>query len=291
MADLSLMADLVAEVELSKPTTDAEFYAVASKINLPWLFFACETLRRQYAGKKIGFLGRDCYLLQQIYQAYFEPDTSVYIPFSRKAAKDTDQAIAYLDSFRVAVLVDISSTGDTWQKIGFKKYYNVCALIYSDEWWRGRDSGQPQPIPPPTFTCVTKNSWIGSTNELVEVFNCGPVGSLIKLEPMTYAELEPDIDKLISVLHAPVATAVKLQDKYKDIPKALAALTDAQLRHYFKGYLLSVCEQTYLFGRLQNYLKHQNKLIQELAQTDSKITNISPVFTYSSQEGQINTRK
>ncbi len=196
------LAYLVREIRLAT-SGGSDFFEVAGGLNLPWLFFSAELLRRRHS-RTLSFLGRDGQLLYRIYNAYFAP--CHYLPFSRKVAfSQPDAAIAYLKAHRPAngLFIDISSTGATREKLDA----DICieALIYSDLHFYTRD----KPRLPAGFSFVSANSDCGQTNVLLEVFNCGDHGYLKSInllsEGLMTAEYEPvQLDtRLIDQIHKP----------------------------------------------------------------------------------------
>jgi hypothetical protein len=242
-------------------TTPEKTLAFAIQLNLSWLFFAAEILRRKYPHQRIGFLGRDCQQLYRIYETYFNADC-VYVPFSRLAAQNVDLAVNYLKSFNADVLVDISSTGATWQLLGQKHCFGICTLIYAD-----CDSYTlTQPIPPPTFQWVAQNSIIGPTNKLIELLNGADHGSLVSLRPYTVGPLDLS-PELTAFIQEPVKTAVANRDKYAGIREDLARLTDQQLARFFVSGLMTLCDQyaIWLIPECLRYLQQDEKTPKKLS--------------------------
>lgn len=279
---LDRLADLMQEVRLRhySPINDNVFN-IACQLNLPWLFFSAEIIRRMHPDQWIGFLGRDCQLLELIYRHYFSFACS-YVPFSRMAAANLDAAVDYLNSFSCDVLVDISSTGATWQKLGQRQFFPVRVLIYSDVYSYTAN----QPVAPPTFKWVAKNSEIGATNELIEFFNQADHGMLTSL-PDTYAEHESSAST-IQAIQQPVSDACDLSRKYSGITAQLAVLTDVQIAQYLERYLLTICDQKkdlLTVPAFVHYINRNNQTTHTIKNILGGIKNISDsndVFTYSS---------
>lgn len=117
--NLNVLSYLLREIRLSNSSKEhAELFDTANQINLPWLFFVCELIYRQYKGKHVVFLSRDCQLMYRIYSAFYEP--CQYLPFSRKVViENAEVAAKYLKNQipEGAVIFDMSSTGKTWERI------------------------------------------------------------------------------------------------------------------------------------------------------------------------------
>jgi hypothetical protein len=240
-------------------TTPEQALTLAAQVNMSWLFFAAEILRRKYPDQRIGFLGRDCQQLHRIYEAYFNQDC-VYIPFSRKAAVNVDLAVNYLKSFNADVLVDISSSGYTWQLLGQQHCFPVCVLIYSD-----CDAYMPtRSMPPPTFDWVAQNSQIGPTNKLIELVNSADHGSLVSLRPYTVAPLDLS-QELTAIIQQPVKTAVAARAGFRG---ELARLTDEQLGRLFVSALRFICIQNQIWQipECMRYLQQDEKSTEEIKQ-------------------------
>ena len=205
----------------------APLFGVANQDNLFWLFIACEMIKRKHNGKKIVFLGRDCQLMHKIYNAYFFTQ-SYYLPFSREVAmKQPEEAAHYLKHFTTedSVLVDISSTGRTWEIICEKHPFNVEVMVHSDTYWYS----EKQPVIPSTFGYMHRNSIIGNTSIVLEIFNCGNHGKIKNVDIIDGVPIckfgETELPKeAIKVIHKPIDDAVALKDYYKNIVEELSQL-------------------------------------------------------------------
>ena len=216
---------LLREVRLRNyEETYAPLFAIANQDNLSWLFIACEIIFRKYPGKEIVFLGRDCQLMHKIYNAFFSVK-SYYLPFSREVAmKQPEEAVAYLKHYTTnnSIFVDISSTGRTWEIICEHHPFNVEAMVHSDTYWYSQD----KPTLPETFSYIHRNSIIGSTSIILEVFNCGDHGKLKYIDIVEGVPIgrfgETELPKeAIEVIHKPVNDAVVLKNHYSAISNEL----------------------------------------------------------------------
>jgi hypothetical protein len=244
-----------------------EYFNLAVDANLPLLFVLAEMLYRQYKGRNLVFLGRDCQLLHKIYSEYFE--VGYYLPFSRKVAYDQSiDAVKYLHTHapEYPIFVDISSTGGTWSTLNTD--IDVVVAIYSDVAYYTAT----KPALPPNFKYLTTNSQIGQTNLLLEVMNCGDHGHLNSiynyrdnLFKANFAEPELPAD-LIKLLHKPASDAVALSAIYKDaIRHELDATSDEDL--------------VTLFGQLANVICSQQVLLEQLKEFTEKETAYLGQFT------------
>lgn len=263
--NLKNIATLAREARLrSGSATNEVFSDLSASLNLPFLFIASELLYRKYQARPIVFLGRDCQLLHKIYNEYFE--LSYYTPFSRKVAyTDPALALAYLHRHSApnAVLVDISSTGGTWQKLD---PIDVEVLIYSDQSYYT----PTKPTLPATFSYLTTNTEIGQTNLLLEVFNCGDHGHLNRVEQFTdgmfHAEFgTPELDKdIVNAIHRPVYQVVALSSIYKQaIKNELAGLTHDQLIEFFRYCTSSLCVRTDLYALLGDFVNQETTYLDQ----------------------------
>lgn len=248
------------------------FFSVAHQVNLPLLFLAADIIRRLHQNQWIGFLGRDCFLLEQIYRHYFS-FTCAYIPFSRVVAvRNRDTAIDYLNSFGCDVLVDISSTGKTWEFLSAKQAFNVRVLIYADTTGYTAE----KPTAPPSFNWVAQNSRIGGTNDVIELFNCADKGMILTLDPITYARNELS-DAQLQGFHHPVQRAIANASKYPQLTAQLAALSDEQIASYFEKFLMTLNDQQGYLSWVPGY-KEKNAIVTVL------LTNIFAEIKNISQE-------
>lgn len=246
------------------------FFSVAHQINLPLLFLSADIIRRLHPNQWIGYLGRDCFLLEQIYRHYFS-FTCAYIPFSRVVAvRDRDLAVEYLNSFGCDVLVDISSTGKTWEFLGAKQSFNVRVLIYSDT----TGYTHSKPIPPASFRWVARNSQIGGTCDVIELFNTADSGMILNLSPIEYAAHEiPDYQ--LPGFHDPVARAIKHAARYPKLTAQLAALSDEQVASYFEKYLMTLNDQKAILNWIPHYQEKNGGVTVLLNHIFEEIKNIS----------------
>ena len=224
---------LIREIRLRNHEKDFDaLFSVANQENLFWLFVACEMLHRKYSDKKIVFLGRDCQLMHKIYNAYYSVQ-SYYLPFSREVAlNQTEEAVQYLKHFTTedSVLVDISSTGRTWEIICKNHPFNVEVMVYSDLYWYSEN----KPSIHDSFSSIHRNSIIGPTSIILEIFNCGDHGKIRHIDIIEGVPVcrfgETEFPKeVIDVIHKPVNDAVALKAYYSSITKELADLTIEEL--------------------------------------------------------------
>lgn len=240
---------LIREIRLSNYEPDhTMFFEIASQKNLLLLFLFCEILRRKHGDRPIAFLGRDCQLTQKVYSAYFGVQ-SYYLPFSREVAfKCTDNAVEYLKTHLPSnpALVDISSTGRTWEVICSQHPFDVEVFIYSDTYWYSKD----KPQLPANFNYIHANSVIGSTSIVLEVFNCGDHGKINNINIVNgvpvceFGETELPLD-VIDVIHKPVNNAVELRNRgyYSQVTSELSLLDDETLS-MMSSQLLTIISNT-----------------------------------------------
>jgi hypothetical protein len=240
MRNLSL---LLREVRL-KCAQMTRFFELSNQLNLPWMILCCEILNRKYSGKNIVFLGRDCQLLYKVYNAFYR--TAYYLPFSRKVAyAQPEESVGYLKSHLPPnyVLVDISSTGATWEKICALHPFDIEVLIYSDVFKYTSE----KPVLPQTFSYVFKNSTMGATNKMVEIFNCANHGVLSKLhETAGLYTAEFGINEMdsedVKLIHEPIDIAVETAYNYKqNLHEELSQISDVDLQIVASSLVLALC--------------------------------------------------
>jgi hypothetical protein len=225
-------------------------------------------LWRKHGHQDIVFLGRDCQLLHRIYSAYYK--ISYYLPFSRQVAfTQTKEAIDYLSSHMSSdtVLVDISSTGGTWQHISSIKEFPITVLIYSDVAFYTKE----KPILSSKFDYLEKNSVCGQTNLLLELFNCGDHGYLESLQHMgnhiqRASFAKPELgDELIKTIHQPVNNAVALANYYNpSLTYELSKLSDVDLSSLFSVFVTNVCGQTQLQSTIPDFFNKEDLYLKEI---------------------------
>lgn len=239
---------LVRETRLIDHSVDyAPYLETANQKNLPWLFMVCEILYRKYKNKEIVFLGRDCQLLYKIYSGYY-PAKSQYLPFSREVAlNQPEEAVTYLKHYTSdnSVLVDISSTGKTWQTICDIHPFSIEVVIYSDLYWYSSE----KPVVPTTFSSIHKNSVIGGTNILIEIFNCGDHGKMRRIHDVdgfpvsVFSNISELPEQVVDVIHRPVNNAVNLRKKghYSALTSELANIDQEMLINMSASLLINIC--------------------------------------------------
>ena len=255
------IARLCREIRLTNspvtpPTTG--YFRLSSQINLPLLFVIIEQLKRSIGERPIVFLGRDCQLMWRLYNGYF--GTAYYLPFSRKVAyTQSTLAAEYLKkhSPENSVIVDISSTGETWTHMAKYGRFNVKSVIYSDS--------EERNYLPDTFSYITKNSICGQTNLVLEIMNCGDHGHLDSLGQLGNGFIsavfaEPELSfEMIQSIHTPVYDAVDLTSFYKEsIVEELKAKTDEELASMFNMLSSTISKQTIMLNSLPEFTKKED---------------------------------
>lgn len=241
---LSTLGLLMREIRLrEKPCLHPQLSDIACQLNLPWLFITAELLHRAYTTRDKVFLGRDCQLLYQLYDAYFRP--SFYLPFSRKVAyAQPEVSVAYLKAHapKDALLVDIRSTGGTWEAL--KCPLDIAVLIYLDN-YKYTDQ---QPALPANFSYIIKSSECPS-HLVLELLNCGDHGFLSEIEAYDDTLFHAVFDKnayptedVIRTIHAPVRSALALKRFYQaNILAQLQAIETPALLHLLKALTKAIC--------------------------------------------------
>ena len=210
------------------------YLETAGQQNLILLFVLCELLHRKYPSRPITFLGRDCELMYKIYNEFYSVK-SYYLPFSREVAqKQTAESVEYLktNTFEDSVLVDISSTGRTWEIICRQHPFDVEAIIYSDLCWYS----DTKPVLPKTFDYIHQNSVIGQTSIVLEIFNCGTHGKLNHISVINGVPIgsygTPELPKkVVDLIHKPVNDAVQLHrmGEYESLIEEFSSISSEDL--------------------------------------------------------------
>lgn len=267
---LYFIGHLVREVRLSNNIQDCkEYFEISNQFNLPLLFVIAEQLHRSIK-TPITFLGRDCFLLHKLFNRFYR--TAYYLPFSRKVALlQPEMAALYLNKMKTedTVLVDISSTGETWIHMNQFGKFNVKTVIYGDSKTR---SNLPE-----SFSYLTKNSICGDTNLMLEIMNSADHGMLTRLELIGdditksyYGERELPDDILIAI-HTVINDAVNLSDYYKtNIRQELAQLTDIELSSLFKILANRICSNIHLSNNIPNFHQIEDQYHQEILRLRKK---------------------
>jgi hypothetical protein len=241
-AGLPSVGYLMREVRLrSTPTSHPHLSEISGQLNLPCLFIAAELLNRRYDKQKV-FLGRDSQQLYYIYNSYFNP--AFYLPFSRKIAYAQPQAsIAYLKSHipKNALLVDIQSTGATWEKL--QAGVDVAVLIYIDNY----KYTQEQPVPPKYFSYLIKSSEC-PPHVFLERINCANHGYISEIDVYddtlfraVFAECEFPTKDVINSIHGCVKMALGLTQYYREnIRRELGAIDEKILIELLKTVLQAI---------------------------------------------------
>jgi hypothetical protein len=255
-AGLQHLAYLIREIRLSNSKIEhLDYFDLSNAHNLPFLFTFCEKIHREYAGRDVVFLGRDCFLLEKIYSRYYEQ--SSYVPFSRKLAFNTPfKAIEYLVSQSPAnpVFVDLSSTGATWEELSLAGFDpEVFIGIYSDQFHYTKE----KPVLPRNFKYFTKNSDIGKTDTMLEIMNCADHGVISSVQKFGNFLLAGKFEKSemptlwAADIHKPIYEAVRLVEHYdRFIKEDLSQIPDDKL--------------AILFGRCATYISNKTDLASQI---------------------------
>lgn len=234
---LSFISNLIREIRLTNVNLIPESY----EVNVPWLFIVCELLHRSYKKEKLAFLGRDCQLLYKIYNAYY--DFCYYVPFSRKAAYTSIiESVEYLKT-QVPLgvrLVDIASTGKTWQVVCKQYPFNMTAIFYTSEYSYAEET--PKIAETFTYLANVRERFEVGLSLSIEYFNCGDHGYLSAVKShngIMFAEFgdKSFSDELIDVIQKPAVCAANLNKQYKTIIRnQLSSMSDNQINELFTEY-------------------------------------------------------
>jgi len=248
----------------------SSFFNVANSLNLPWLFITSEMIHRKHNDSNIVFLGRDCQLLQRIYSSYY--NTSTYLPFSRKVAFNQPvEALKYLSihSPKDSVLVDIISTGATWEHLSKFGNTNITAIIYSNI--DGNRYTVNKPVLPVGFNYLTKNDEVLSTGLLLEVMNCaehGHLSTINEIAPNVFVSQfgEPELSTyIINEIHAPVQKAIDIKMYYQSaIREELKNISDETLKNLFIVLVQNICNQSMLNQHLGDFYAKENNYLNSI---------------------------
>ena len=253
-ASLHDLGLLVREVRLRNAVVRfSNYFELATQFNLPLIFIMLEQLHRKVRHRPIVFLGRDCQLMWRINNAFY--GTAYYLPFSRMVAyKQPDLAAEYIsqNSPDDAVIVDISSTGETWSFMAKYGSFDVLSVIYSDD--------KDRPYLPTSFSFITKNSVCGQTNLLLEVMNCGDHGHLESIAKIgskifTAKFAEPELPgEIVAAIHRPVHDAVKIAEFHREaVREQLRIMSDEELAQKFNYFSSLICSKREIFDNLDDF--------------------------------------
>jgi hypothetical protein len=266
---LSQVALLSREIRIRNGKVSS-FFNVANSLNLPWLFVTAEMIHRKHNDSNIVFLGRDCQLLQRIYSSYY--NTSTYLPFSRKVAfNQPAEALKYLSihSPKNSVLVDIISTGATWEHLAKFGNTNITAIIYSNI--DGNRYTVDKPILPARFDYLTKNDEVLSSGLLLEVMNCaehGHLSSINEIAPNVFVSEfgEPELSTyIINEIHSPVQKAIDIKMYYQSaIREELKNIPDETLKNLFILLVQNICNQSMLNQHLGDFYAKENNYLNSI---------------------------
>jgi len=200
------MGFFVRECRLARIADTWENLAITT--NIPMLFSACSIISRK--GRRPVFLGRDCQSLSQIYEKHF--GDCVYLPFSRKFAKDRLTARNYLlaETLPSDLIIDLVSTGSTWNALSIER--DMFCLIHSDF------DGYVINTELHNFTYLFKSSELGGTTFLWEILNCADHGMLVGIIDNSWKHLEFAEHELpkafVSSMKAVSQSAINTFDNY-----------------------------------------------------------------------------
>jgi len=265
--NLFYISCLIREVRL---TSDKNLIPYSYEMNIPWLLLSCEILYRKYSKEKLVFLGRDCQLLYKIYSAYYGP--CYYLPFSRKAAFDNrDLSLQYLQTQapKNCQLIDIASTGKTWEVMCEKHPLKITALFYSSNY----SYAKKKPVLPKTFDYIvdTKRELNVDLSLSVEYFNCGDHGYLSSIKShndVIFAEFGELAfsEMLLKKIQEPALIAAKLSSHHPHIRNELHNLSDIDLQNLFNKYSIEILSlKVKLLEEFLEYNEKEKNYLREVA--------------------------
>lgn len=172
---------LLRELRLVTTRSSADIVdRVSVSINVGLLFAYCELLQK--TGRDLVFLGRDCFLLSEIYRAYF--GECEYMQFSRDLLTNLDLAASKLRSASSPdpLFVDLVSTGTTWTALGDE--FEVMVLIRIVDWAWGSSAPNLKRL----HSIFTSDEV--SHSIVLELLNTAPEGRLLSIDPITFRPVE-----------------------------------------------------------------------------------------------------
>jgi len=264
--NLQILGLLIREIRLTNtPISHRQYFDLSLQINLPMIFIMLEQLHRSVKNKSIVFLGRDCQLMWKIYNAYY--GTAYYLPFSRKIAYANPKlAVEYLRNHYndETVLIDISSTGETWTHLfNHGGNFNIKCIIHGDN--------KQRPYLPKSFSYITKGSLLDEPNTMLEIMNCANHGYIDNLTAISdniiiasYAN--PEIPReIISTIHLPIDSACKLSKYYKNsVRNFLKSISDDNLTKSFKQLSSIICSNLHLRDSIPGFLHKDTEYFSEI---------------------------
>ena len=262
--NFNILAMMMREVRLRHDLSFKEkINDIARNYNLPFLFCFAEMVHRKKEKREIVFLGRDTYLLYKIYNKYYGHCT--YLPFSRSLAfKTPNDAVMYLASQSPSnpLYVDLSSTGATWQHLSRYSQFNVLVGIYSDVFYYTNT----KPELPNGFEYLVKNSEIGNTNYLLEVFNCAKHGHIHGFDKFKASFGEPELGLTTIIdIHDPIDSAVELSTYYGFIIQdEMTAKSDEEILKLFGEMAISMSAQAGYLDEFTDYLNKEKTYLENL---------------------------
>lgn len=263
--DFNNLGFLIREVRLRNNFVNFKnYFELSCQVNLPLIFVILEQLHRKHKDRPIVFLGRDCQLMWRIYNSYY--GTAYYLPFSRKIAYNQPELAAKylkLHTPTNGILVDISSTGETWTFMSKYGNFDVQTVIYSDDVNR--------PYLPNNFSYLTKNSECGQTNLVLEIMNCGDHGHLDSLDELgenlvkaNFADTDLPFE-IIEAVHTPIYDTEELSQFYRAaIREELNKKSDEMLRTMFVTLSSTICAQQTLLTDLKEFHTSETKYHEEI---------------------------
>ena len=261
-----VLSFLMREVRLRHDS--GTLFNIACSLNLPLLMLAAEIVHRRFGNRNLVFLGRDCFLLHRLYEAYY--GHGHYIPFSRVAVyKDPVAAAGYLRELSPLnpVYIDGSSTGATWQYLD--QYYpgiEIMVLIHFDDY----KYTAKRPVPPPGFSYISLSSAIRYEAQpgrfALEALNCADHGHVYEIRQQgdrfyqaMFAEFEVQLDDM-EIIHSPVNAAVAQASSYRAALRAeLAAMPEPVLIKVFQELAKAINTRDDLFDAIKGYLDNEGK--------------------------------
>ena len=265
LANLALM---IREIRLRNfDEKYSDFLDISGQLNVPMLLVASEILNRKHQDAKFAFLGRDCQLWYSMYNSYYKE--AHYVPFSRKVALNQPEVAAqYLKTQTPsdATLVDISSTGRTWEVMCKYHPFNIAVLLYSSEYFYSKN----KPKLPDTFNAILTNTDV-PTNLLMEIFNCGDHGHLSEIELKAGIPIvkygEPELDsELINAIHKPIKDAIALSKYYLTAVRTeLLNINDETLKELLALFARAICSQDKIKSQVGSFFQKEEKYLSEVS--------------------------
>ena len=183
---------------------------------------------------------------------------------SASGAKTRSTAVMYLASQSPSnpLYVDLSSTGATWQHLSRYSQFNVLVGIYSDVFYYTNT----KPELPNGFEYLVKNSEIGNTNYLLEVFNCAKHGHIKGFDKFKASFGEPELGLTTIIdIHDPIDSAVELSTYYGFIIQdEMTAKSDEEILKLFGEMAISMSAQAGYLDEFTDYLNKEKTYLENL---------------------------